>query len=251
MIDCIYKGFNFFGKKLMFLYSVLVALIYIFYTILVSDFLYGVIDKIPVADIKPINYPEYLLANLGFNFVLLFILAIIGFFLINYFIYSVALMQSQKSSKDYFKKVFSGIPKMFVFTIFLTFIYIALLAFYLILLSYLNTITIILLAMLIIITVGVVLKLTFATTYLAFDDNTIKEALKKSSNLIKRRFGLIIGFIILLLVVISLIYFAIDQLYYWIFFFDVTASMIIQDVLMLVIMLYTTSCVTIFAKKYT
>jgi hypothetical protein len=250
MIDCIYKGWNFFGKKLMLLYSVFISLVYIFYTILISDYLFKVIDLVPIADIKPINYPEYIISSLGFNFVLVFILMIIGFFLINYFVYTVSLMQTQKSSKDFFNIVFKGIPKVFVFTLFLMFVYIALLAFYLILLSYINTITIILLIILFIITIGVVVKLTFATVYLAFDENRIRDALKASSKLIRKRLGLVIGFIILLLVVVSLIYLAVDQLYYWIFFFDTTASLIIQDILMLVIMLYTTSCIAVFAKKY-
>jgi hypothetical protein len=241
------KAWNFFKKKVFFLYMLIVAIIYIGFNILTQNYIAEKIILLQqnVLDMSIISMFKYFINFYGFETILIILIWFASLFIINYLIYIVSLSTNKK--KESFGKGFS---KILIFSILLFLVIGVFSLIFSLLMSFINIFTIILLIILGLCLIAALFVFTFAIIKLGLNTCTISKALRDSWEFVKRKFILSIVFIIFLMLIIYIIYYLVDFLYEIIFFYNEPASLIIRSVLYLVIILYSTNALALFVDRY-
>jgi hypothetical protein len=244
MIKSIFNGFNIFKKKIELLYTFIVYAIFTAYTFFVLNYTSTISEKIDMTGISLINYPEYIIHTLGWNFLGL-LLAMFGTLLLLSYLTTVISNTENKRKLSFIK----GFCKSFKFSILAFIIIIVFMLIFMVLSSYINVITVILMILLAILIIYLILIFTIANINLGLFNMNVKEAIKKSRLFLRKKFWHTIGFLILIFVIYFIFYLLIDNIYFLIFTYNTIAAIIVNEIFMLVITLYILNALTLFVKS--
>ncbi|HRT02516.1 MAG TPA: hypothetical protein P5513_01060 [Candidatus Diapherotrites archaeon] len=251
MFESIYKGWNFFSKKIILLWGIIISGLIWFTTAFfqenITNFIQDVGSKGLITPI--ITYIPYLFSEYGWKFVgILGILFLIGF-LVNWLAFTIALGQGNNKSQKNTNTVFRSIPKIMVYT-FLTFIITSVFGFLgLLLLSWASIVSFILLIILMIFWIAVLLVIIFGIICMGLNNTTIKEGLNDAWTFIKNKFWLSVLFFIIFIIILYILFIILDSIFFAIFGFT-EFEYITSIVLTILILLYSTNTIAFFTNKH-
>ncbi|MFH0906417.1 MAG: hypothetical protein V1824_03710 [archaeon] len=254
MFGCLLKGFNIFTKKIILLHAIVLSILYFILSIFLNNYISDIYIKLSKDStvLNPLNYFEYVFRSLGLKSIFLIIFLFIAIFLTSYIAYIISLSMNNYKTKKLISEIYSGIPKVLLYSLFIAIFYFLFGLILLFLLTYLinlNIFGVILLIFTIIVSIVIVFLFTLTNIFLGKDSNKLNVAFSEGWSFLKRRFWHTIAILIILILLLMLLYVGIDKLYYLIFLDDYLASIIIQAVYGILGMIYSTNVIVEFVKQ--